>query len=178
MRTDLEKAIDAATQPTLLGKRPTLEWVEEKLSANEQVIQLMYCGIQKSDIKLGYAVVSDQYVHLFRAGALLGSKSAEHDAVAFRHITSVEQVNVPMFKTKNVKIVQSSGAVIVLANCDASESQELVARVRDLMASGGEVKSVQLDPLDQLKKLKDLLDSGILSQAEFDEKKQALMDKI
>lgn len=177
MRTDLQNAIDAAKEVTA-GKRPTFEWIEEKLSSGEEIIQLMYCGILKSDTKLGYAVLSNQYLHLFRAGALLGSKSAEHDALAFKHITSIEQQNVPLFKTKNVKIVQSSGATIVLANCDANESEQFVTRVRELMANGGDSKTIQTDPLDQLKKLKELLDAGILSQAEFDDKKQSLMDKI
>lgn len=44
--------------------------------------------------------------------------------------------------------------------------------------STGGVVTQQLDPLDQLKKLKELLDAGILSQDEFDEKKKTLMDKI
>lgn len=38
--------------------------------------------------------------------------------------------------------------------------------------------ALAVDPLDQLKKLKELLDAGVLTQEEFDSKKQNLMDKI
>lgn len=66
---------------------------------------------------------------------------------------------------------------------DAKQEPEFVVfrdRIQNLI--DGQSNSVtiaqQIDPLDQLKKLKELLDAGILSQAEFDEKKKNLMDKI
>jgi uncharacterized membrane protein len=34
------------------------------------------------------------------------------------------------------------------------------------------------DPLDQLEKLKEFLDAGVITQAEFDEKKQKMLGKI
>jgi hypothetical protein len=52
--------------------------------------------------------------------------------------------------------------------------------MRDLSQNQGKATSPSqaINPIDQLKKLAELLDAGIISQSEFDEKKKSLIDRI
>ena len=67
---------------------------------------------------------------------------------------------------------------------DENEAARFVSLVRERIAGSKSIPEThanvarESDPLDKLKKLKDLLEAGIISQEEFDQKKKILLDQI
>ena len=63
-----------------------------------------------------------------------------------------------------------------------SECREVVKfvrnKIRDSQTSSNQTEKKEDDPLDQLDKLKDLHEKGAISEEEFEEKKEDLLDKI
>jgi hypothetical protein len=71
-----------------------------------------------------------------------------------------------------------------ITNVDKQAAPAFVKALQDTLASRTNqsgntiIQNQATDPLDQIKKLKDLLDAGIITQDEFQEKKTELMGKI
>ena len=60
---------------------------------------------------------------------------------------------------------------------EEEQSREPEETVQNIISSGQSTKSND-NPLEMIKQLKELLDAGILSQEEFDEKKAELLKRI
>ena len=85
---------------------------------------------------------------------------------------------VPLFK--GVSVSSSSGKISFLFIKNADEvysamNNVLIERQQKKEKPAATVISQQSDEADQLKKYKDLLDSGVISQEEFDAKKKQLL---
>lgn len=81
---------------------------------------------------------------------------------------------------KGVSVATSSGKISLLAIKNADEIYEVVSnllieRQKEKAKETTPVTITQSDEADQLKKYKDLLDSGVIAQEEFDAKKKQLL---
>lgn len=177
MRHDLQTAFDASRGGMRFRNCPKLEDVESVLSSDEEVIQLLQCQI---GTKAAIVVLTNKHIYLVSRGNVIGNLAAANEIVPFSQITGIDRKRVPMNEW-GITLTRASN-IDQLIFCDEAESAKFVAKARDLISEvksgSGTIVQNQLDPLDQIRKLKELLDAGILSQAEFDEKKQSLMDKI
>ena len=185
MRKDLQDAWDSAKKTDgTIYKNPSPEEIEPSLDPNERVLVVLKC--LKKWGKLGggevsTAVLTDQTIHIFSRG-IMKSVNRTHETVPFNTITGVE------LKRKLVSgwIIEFSRSANIdsLLKCDESGSslfvENLKNSMRDLNQNQGKAapSSQVINPIDQLKKLAELFDSGIISQSEFDEKKKSLIDRI
>ena len=81
---------------------------------------------------------------------------------------------------KGISVATSSGKISFLAIKNADEIYEiasnlLIERQREKAKEVAPVTIAQSDEADQLRKYKDLLDSGVITQEEFDAKKKQLL---
>jgi hypothetical protein len=185
MRKDLQDAWDSAKKTDgTIYKNPSPEEIEPSLDPNERVLVVLKC--LKKWGKLGggevsTAVLTDQTIHIFSRG-IMKSVNRTHETVPFNTITGVELKR----KLGSGWIIEFSRAANIdsLLKCDESGSslfvENLKNSMRDLNQNQGKAapSSQVINPIDQLKKLAELLDSGIISQSEFDEKKKSLIDRI
>jgi len=193
MRDDLKKAFDEAPDKRRTSfaspRLPTLEEIDEILNPEEKVLSLLKCihsevppgGAKGGRLYLAaVAVVTNRTIYIVNANGMRSKVTIFSEVIPAHTITGVSTVKDILYGSG--LLVTRAGNSDKFSQLDAAHADKWLAAARELLASGGGgggTKIVQtLDPLDQLKKLKDLLDAGILSQAEFDEKKQSLMDKI
>lgn len=94
---------------------------------------------------------------------------------------SINAVNLDTGIVNNFLSLQTGGGtykVQVLDKADAKDAIEYIrTRKRDL-AQGGDGGGNEPDPTEQLKNIKELHEQGVLSDEEFETKKQTLLDKI
>ena len=110
------------------------------------------------------------------------SVNRTHETVPFHTITGVELKR----KLGSGWIIEFSRAANIdsLLKCDENGSKIFVEKlqnsIRDLNQNQGKsnLSNQAINPIDQLKKLAELLDAGIISQSEFDEKKKSLIERI
>jgi hypothetical protein len=188
MREDLQKAFDAAKKTDAFDRHPRVDVIEPALEADEEVIRVLKGGIVSGrldnwkDMKVGQictVVLTNKRLHYFGRG-LMKNLTNSHETVEFKTITGVELRKNASFG--QMLYITRAANSDTLYQVKVEEAKVLQADIQALIQANPPVSAVQVsnavDPLDQLKKLKDLLDAGILSQAEFDEKKKSLMDKI
>ena len=178
VREDLAAADRRARDGYRFRKCPGPDVIEPTLSADEEVLQLLRCQI---GTKAATIVLTTQRVHTFAKGNFFGGLVAADEVIPIPMITGVERSR-ELMNEWGLTITRAAN-VDSFIYCDESESAEFVSRVRELIhaaQSGTQtvIQNSQPDPLDQLKKLKDLHDAGIISDAEFAEKKTRLMDQI
>lgn len=191
MRKDLEKAWNLTKVPSQLGIKlniPRIEDVEQHLSKDEEVkCVLKGNGVVKRSGGVGYkalpcvAVLTNKSIYLFRQGQYLDVLAQSIESIPLHTVTGL-QANRQF--TGTVFEITRAGNNDKMGMCDHEHAQvfrDLAKEIIENMSSQKNTQSLikqELDPIEQIKKLKDLLDSGIISQKEFDEKKQILMDKI
>lgn len=94
---------------------------------------------------------------------------------------SINAVNLDTGIINNFLSLQTGGGtykVQVLDKDDAKDAIEYIrTRTREL-AQGGATATNEPDPTEQLKNIKELHDQGVLSDEEFETKKQSLLEKI
>ncbi len=145
-------------------------------------------------------VVTDKKVMIIKTGWMAGSSfGAKATTFDFRTITSVEVRTGPItgaFSLSAGGVSQKdrtywgqqgndaykSPDAIPIAKAQAPEFQRAAALIRELAArslgSQQQAAPVAPDPLDQLKKLAELRDAGVLTAAEFDAKKADLLSRM
>jgi hypothetical protein len=192
MNEALRAAYDAAPGTTIKSvgmapaPLPSIEDVEAAVSKSETSFIVLKSAHQEVDARTGKAraagrsvsVVSDRGIYIFSIGKL-GQKGVSLETIPPHTITSASLRKIMMLGTV-VELVRAGNTDRLYA-CDQAQAEKWVAAVRELVSKpqGSSTTIVnEVDPLDQLKKLKDLLDAGILSQAEFDAKKTDIMNKI
>ena len=185
MRKDLQDAWESAKKTDgTIYKNPGPEEIEPALDPNENVLVILKC--LKKWGKLGggevcTAVLTDQTIHIFSRG-IMKSVNRTHETVPFHTITGVELKR----KLGSGWIIEFSRAANIdsLLKCDEDGSKIFVEKlqnsIRDLNRNQGKSNpsNQAINPIDQLKKLAELLDAGIISQSEFDEKKKSLIERI
>jgi|688.fasta_scaffold730822_1 hypothetical protein len=181
MREDLRKAFDKSGKlKNWAIPMPKYEEMEAVLTDNEKVLSVIKAGINGKHV--GVAILTDNGVHLLGRGTFK-SLSPYNETFSLKHITGVTRQRNIMYLGFTIEISRA-GNVDSLLGTDKDDSEEFVQILKRLVnegaGSGGQtvVMNQAVDPLDQLKKLKDLLDSGILTEKEFEQKKRELMDRI
>ncbi len=188
MREDLATEWAAAadsfwTKFTMGFKTPDAEQIEPHLEEGERVLVMQRCEKRDNPSRGGHGctvVLTDKRLYLFSRRTL--QSTINREAIALHLITGVE-----LFKWRlggwSIEVTRA-GNVDYLVGCAEPHAKrltdELVARV-DAHGSGTPTviqQNLELDPLDQLKKLKDLLDLGILNQSEYEEKRSELLKRI
>lgn len=181
MRADLQKALNSAA--TRKGNYPLPEVIEEALSQNEQVLHALYCNVPSKTHKdrwgLGIVILTNRQIYIFKR------------ALVWKLGDAVEIIPIDRFNGIDRKRQMLGGWTVILSRagnsdelwaCDAGDSEKLVSLFRDLIQNfnlaptSGNV--IQTDPIEQLRKLKELFDLGVLTEVEFESKKKTLMDKI
>ena len=185
MNQSLKQAFDKAAVPKVLMTKPshwpTVEDTQEKLG-NAVVDQVILGQLFQKNFYVTL-VATEEGVHAFQKSNLGFKKLGKgHEFFPYSQITGVTSSFHLTWRTclefSRASNVDKYGYV------DEKEAAQFVALVRDRIAGNSAKPSAQInvssesDPLDKLKKLKDLLDSGIISQEEFEEKKKTLMDQI
>jgi hypothetical protein len=187
MRADLESAYSSAP-PAKLIKTPDLDAVLAVIPDDEITDCVLKCAANEkapngrlSAATSCVAVVTDKSIYLVKQGMNFKSLGQGSESIPLHTISGI---SVKKSLLASGVEISRAGNVDLLQNCDASQAEKWVTAARALLSkapslSGNTTNIIQqVDPLDQLKKLKDLLDAGILTQAEFDAKKQEIMDKI
>lgn len=179
MRPDLQAAWDRAGKMGFATRKPPgLDVIEPALGSTEKVLSILRgwrSGSQPCSI-----VLTDRQLYFF---SYAGVKFISNQEVApFGNINGVELKQNAALLGLEVKITRANN-VDRITNVDKTVAQEFVTKLQECISNrtSGSTTVIQnqtLDPLDQLKKLKDLLESGIITQAEFDQKKQTLLDQI
>lgn len=160
-------------------KAPGLDVIEPALGESEKVISILRGwkgGSQPCSL-----VLTDQKLYFF---SYLGLKSLSNtETIPFGTISGIElKKNIALLGLE-VKLTRANNTDSI-TNVDKQAAPAFVKALQDTLASRTNqsgntiIQNQATDPLDQIKKLKDLLDAGIITQDEFQEKKTELMGKI
>ncbi|MEI7419915.1 MAG: SHOCT domain-containing protein [Actinomycetes bacterium] len=176
MRTDIAKAWSEAplsTQkpPLLLGKtKLTDAFVETHIPPHESVLCIL-----KSNANIVVGVVTDKTV--YRIGKTIGV-----DVVDTCPIDAVTGVRVAKLLGQGVTLsVQRANGPLFFIACDLKHAEVFADTIRSLNDSKlqqAETQSNAVDPMEQIVKLKALLDAKLISAEEFEDKRQKLLDSI
>lgn len=123
----------------------------------------------------GALIVTDKRVVFYRKGVF----GEVLETMPLTNITSVEQKSFMGHRT--LRLHTSHDDLEFKCADDKGAYQELVAAIeagRKANSSKDAAVSVRESPADTLKKLGELRDNGILSEEEFESKKQKLLDEI
>ena len=184
MRKDLADAWKVAKKTdATIYKNPEPSEIEPALSSDESVLVVLKCLKKWGNLGGGEvctAVLTDKAVHIFSRG-ILKSVNRTHETFHFNTITGVDLAR----KLAYGWVINMSRAnnVDSLLRCEEEGSKKFVSHLKELIASPRSTSvqgsaQISSDPLDKIKKLKDLLDAGVISESEFEEKKNILMDQI
>lgn len=179
MRSDLRTAFDSsASLKNWRISMPTYEEMEAVLQDEEEVHVVVKTGINRKHV--GVAILTDKNIHLLGRGVLKGS--GYNESTSLGHITGISRKRELAYMGWTITVSRASN-IDNLLGVDKDDSELFVSTANKLVSNftpAGQTAVINqaIDPLDQLKKLKDLLDAGIITQIEFDTKKQSLMDRI
>jgi hypothetical protein len=181
MNTTLSEMFAKASKPagTYSSSWLPLEVIAPKIPESEKVLIVMK-GSQTDPGAFVTMVLTDKALHVLGKGTAFGNKITRAETYSFSQITGVSRDKKLLYRW-TVTISRASN-VDVYVNLEETESAKFFEILGGLVSSaqsGSPGNSVQeIDPMDQLKKLKDLLELGAISQAEFDEGKKSLLDKL
>jgi hypothetical protein len=126
------------------------------------------------------AVVTSKTIYLFREGTFTKGLSAGTESIPPQTLTGISRKR--QLGIGTVVELSRAGNIDLLMMCNEEQAEKWVSLAKKVAASASEATSSVtqqvLDPLDQIKKLKELFDAGILTEGEFESKKQSLLDKI
>ncbi|MEY4276460.1 MAG: hypothetical protein RIS26_923 [Actinomycetota bacterium] len=189
MNSTLEAKYNEAKQPfnTYKSSHLSLEAITPYIPDDEEVLRVvkgsrLAARGQVSSQAFVVMVLTNKSLHVLGKPTALFDKVKQSEVYNFAMITGVTRAKKMMLGWA-IEISRASN-VDTYVQMEEGDSEAFYNILRDLVAEaqkgGGGTTTVinQVDPMDQLKKLKDLLDAGILSQEEFEEKKKALLDKI
>lgn len=147
--------------------------------------QLKIDGEKQDGVTGVLTVVTDQRV-LFKTGKVIGGSQT---SIGYRDISSVE-VSFGMVQKRLNLETDSKVFGIGVGQIDKDEVQDMARFIRQKMReldqadsgyTASEVDSdtdSEQDPLDKLERLGKLRDSDVITEDEFQEKKQSLLDQI
>lgn len=191
MREDLTDAwAECPEYKDILGKTsPFPEEFESRIPSDERVLCLLrgmwgHKVTHKKRLELATFVLTDKMVHMFGKNEVFGSRSQSQDAVPLGTVTSISSFARKTLTGENyvVELIRAGDSDNLQMTKDfAAHSEKFVTLTRDAISKSSKGSSTVVNgesPLDALKKLKDLLDLGVISEAEFEEKRIILMGKI
>jgi hypothetical protein len=180
VRQDLAEAWENAGKMGFASRKPPgLDVIEPAIGESEKVISILKGwkgGSQPCSL-----VLTDQKLYFFSYFAIKYISNTE--TIPFGTITGIELKQNLVLLGLEVKLTRANNTDTI-TNVDKNAAPAFVKALQDTLASrtnqtGNKINQNQAtDPLDQIKKLKDLLDAGIITEAEFQDKKKELMGKI
>lgn len=192
MREDLRRAwADCPDFKDPLNSKtsPLPEEFEGKIPKSEEILCVirglwLHKVTHRKRLELATFVLTDTMVHMFGKNENFGARSESQDAVPLATITSISSFKRKILTGDNyvVDLIRAGDSDnLQMPKTFAQHSEKFVTMAREAisrLATGSTTVVSQESPLDALKKLKDLLDLGVISEAEFEEKKTTLLGKI
>ena len=197
MRRDIQKAWDETPATASVAKRcPTPEEFESLIPSSQNVLALLK-GVwfnkvdhpnplaNKSRIQFATFVLTDSMIHMFGKNEVIGSRSRSQDAVALQNVTSISSFTRRILAGQeySVEIIRAGDKDQIQVDKEGEvQVQKFVTLARQAisdLSSASVQQSVSSEtPIEALKKLKELLDLGILTPSEFEEKRLELLKRI
>ena len=175
MRHDLIKAWEASPKFKLrsnlnFSQGTPPEEIEPYIQADETVL----CLIRGWQLGLNAnAVVTDKCIYIFRKLRMAQKLGKGHETIPFSTITGITLARV---LTRGIVIsITRAGNTDSIEALDAAHAEKWVSVAREALSKAskaGTQSSPEIDIVNQITKLKDLFDSGVLSEAEFLEMKK------
>lgn len=167
---------DLGGEKVFLGMRIKESDVKEldKFLAPNEKLQAIFSGTvagRMSSIKAQWLVVTDRRI-IFYGRAFIGGGS---DSFTYNEISSVQGQKGVLLGSIQLNI---KGKTEIFENMQKPETDFAVNIIRQNIEKSKDFTESTVDPLEQLKKLKELLDIGAISEEEYQEKKQILLRKI
>jgi hypothetical protein len=177
--------------PSQLGIKigiPTIEEVESHIKNDEEVKCVLKGGSVEKRSGVGYkslacvAVLTDKSVYLVRKGQVIKNLAKSVENIPLHTVTGFEvtrELGLGTFLQ-----ISRAGNIDKITQCDSAHAEKFRDLAKEIAENISSQKNSQtvinqaIDPIEQIKKLKDLLDSDIISQEEYEEKKKKLMEKI
>jgi hypothetical protein len=191
MREDLMNAwAECPEYKDVLGKTsPIPEEFESRIPSGDTVLCLLrgmwvHKVTHKQRLELATFVLTNNTVHMFGKNEIFGSRSQSQDAVPLATLTSISSFARKTLTGENyvVELIRAGDSDnLQMTKIFAQHSEEFVTLTKEAisnLAKGSSTVISHESPLDALKKLKELLDLGVISDAEFEEKRLILMRKI
>ena len=109
-------------------------------------------------------------------------KKEERDTIPMRNVTSVDVSTGAVFGKLAVASMGKVSAIDKLNKAEAQKAKAIIeeqaAAAHHALVGAGTATTPQPDIADQIKKLADLRDAGILTEEEFATKKAELLDRM
>lgn len=170
VRPDIDTA--AGHMNWKLGSRREIKRLPSHLHDGESVVE-MACGAYGGGT--GLLVLTDQRIFFLRDGWT----GATHEDFPLERVTTVGFAS--RFGTGTVSI-HASGNTAEITSVVSADGKRIAAAARKVAgpqpAQPAKRPDSSVDPMDQLKKLGELRDQGILTPEEFEEKKKVLLDRL
>lgn len=166
----MREDIDAAAQRMnwKLGSRREIKKLADHLHDGEAVQEMAggrYGG------GTGLLVLTSERIIFLREGWI----GAAHEDFMLHRVTSVGFKS--SFGTGNITI-HASGNTVEIESVISNDGKRFAAAAREVLSQPVESANTRDDPLEQLKKLGELRDSGVISPDEFEQKKIDLLGKV
>jgi hypothetical protein len=180
MRADIEKIIKEYGVNTFLNEK-NIKRAEEQLRSDETVLYLsptnaiVYTGKNKKSL-VGTIVITNQRVFLY--SKVLFSVTIE--SFNMTDLNSIESTSNGLSGSK-LKLHTNTKTMEVLISYKSSIATKIIQLLDTTMNEAKNKNQSSIAPtdnIDQIKKLAELKDLGIISQEEFEKKKQDLLNKI
>lgn len=184
MNTSLRECFEKAAVPkVLLAKAsnwPTVEEVEETI-ADQTVLQVLRCQVYLKNSMVSL-IATDLGVYAFRKTTGLKKYGKGQEFFSYSQLTGVTTSFHPTWRT----CLEFSRAANVdkYGYMDKEDAAKFVAlvnqKIQDASMSPAQqtIVTPDADPLDRLRKLKELVESGVISEQEFELKRAKLLDEI
>lgn len=180
MREDIEKIIKEYEVHTFLNEK-NINRALEQVRSDEKVLYIaptnavVYTGKSKKKFP-GIVVITDKRVFLYSKIFF----SVQIESFNMSDINSIDSASNGI-SGSTIKLHTNTKSVEILASYKSSIATKVIQLLDETMNAAKNKNQTSITPtdnLDQIKKLAELRDSGILSQNEFEQKKQELLSKI
>ncbi|MEQ9085805.1 MAG: SHOCT domain-containing protein [Pontimonas sp.] len=152
--------------------------MEAKIPAGEKILQVLFGTELDVGANTATLVLTDRGIHAFTKKPLLKKIGSTHEIIPFRQITGITRYR--KLLSKWILEVSRADNTDSYAYLDEMESETFLVTAQELISSQNDTKSEESadDVFAQLEKLTALFDKGILSENEFEAKKQELLKRI
>lgn len=180
MNSTLQAKYDAARKPSAYAY-PDPSEIEPKIPVGEKVLQVLFGTGLDVGANTATLVLTDKAIHAFTKKPLLKKIGSTQEVIPFRQITGITRQKKVLAKW--ILEISRADNTDSYAYLDEMESQAFYVAAQELMSNQssegvGTSSAVVDNPLQQLSQLKELFDSGVISQAEFEDKKAVLLGRI
>lgn len=173
-RQDLDNAIANSKkgygQPGFMSNYPKNEDIEKLLTSSETVEYALKC---QSGFQMAIALLTSERVVISSKANMGKAFGHGNESITFDKITGIEGEKV--FAQGFSLTISRADNTDTLTYCNAEDGQTFVNALRDKVQTSSTPSRTKQDPLDQIKKLKELLDAGALTQEEFDLEKKKIL---